>query len=273
MHCLPRLGEFRENKQLQELAAALLTIQKYLGCKNVLQDDATENLISDLLEFFPEYTIAEIDRAVRLASNGQLDIDDNEHYEKFGSIYLSKILKVYRNIRNKVVRRYQQLEVQKITDQQRKLSPEEIQEIHRNGCILKFEEFKKDGHCYDFGNAAFNFLRKIGLIEAFTEEAEAAIRERALERMRANAALCADKGEKKAMFALVEKIINDNLSENGQLVANMKTIALNDYFLNLTTESKELAILIGEKIGNKPQMKPSQIQPHITHNNDDRERG
>lgn len=252
------------------MAAALLTIQKYLGCKNVLQDDATENLISDLLEFFPEFTIEEIDRAVRLASNGQLDIDDNEHYEKFGSIYLSKILKVYRGIRNKVIRRYQQLEVQKITDQQRKLSPEEIREIHREGCILKFEEFKKDGHCYDFGNASFHFLRKIGLIAPFSEEAEEGIRARALERMRANAAICADKGEKKAMFALVEKIINDNLTTNGQLVANMKTIALNDYFKMIMDEGKELSILIGEKIGNKPQMKPSQIQPHITHGDGER---
>lgn len=250
----PQLSEFNSNAELQLLGKELVKIQKFLGCKKPLGEDAEDDLVSHLLEFFGDFTIAEINRSVKLAAAGELELDDNEHYERFGVLYLSKILKLYRRIRNQVVAKYRKLELEKIQALNDKLSPEEIEIINWDGCLRRFEEFKKDKYCHDLGNATFNYLFKIGIFQKLNDADKSLLRDRALERMKIVAAYSQNKNEKKVLFELVEQLITQNDSTDARLKSHMKNILLNDYFTQLISDGKELSILMSEKIGQKEKL-------------------
>ncbi len=144
-----------------------------------MSDDAITELITYLLDYFPNIAIDEIDNAVKMSAAG-LIFDErsqpvkSEHYQNFGAIYLSNILKPYQNYRGTVVRKYYDQEDKLIAEEKQaaipKKTPEEEREILVALTLSNLNSYKINPEGpFTALHLVYDFLEKEGKIN-YTKE-------------------------------------------------------------------------------------------------------
>lgn len=221
-------------------------MQKFLGSTSPLSDEDEDDLIEQLLEFFGEFTLGEMRYAVKMAAAGELEIKNTEHYDRFGGMYLEKILTPYRAFRNRIMGQYDRKIIDRAYEQSQQKSPEEIYMIIRDGVLQKYKQFHKEKFTFDYGNVSFRFLYALGIIPKIEGERKENLKAKALERIKTAADYTKDKNEKKDMRALVDLILKGEMSNSKKLFAEMMLIALNEFFETLSHTGVDLETMISE---------------------------
>lgn len=240
---------------MQELAKLLQWMQQFLGSSAPMGDADEDDLIEQLLEFFGEFTLGELKFAVKMAAAGELEIKNTEHYDRFGGMYLEKLLAPYRALRNQLMAQYYKREIDRARKASEDISIDDKYAIIRTGVLYKWDEYKAKKFTYDYGSVTFRFLYNLGIIPKIEEgERKEQLKAKALERIKTAADYSKNQDEKKDLRLLVDEILKGDMSKSKRLFAEMMLIALNDFFETLSSTGVELSTLITEA-EKKPKMK------------------
>ena len=146
----------------QELGAYLVGIIKVLGIKDQSQDHI-RYIVNLLVDEFPSFSMQELNKALRMAMVGKLDVDNN-HYQQLSPMYLTSIINAYKNHKRQVYKRYKQ-EQDRIEREKPDIKPTKEQVINTSINLLKieFEEYIKNPDEYrasDFRYTQYKFIYK-----------------------------------------------------------------------------------------------------------------
>jgi hypothetical protein len=219
----------------------LILIQKFVGLKTFLSDPEMEMLIEYITDEFPDFAIDEIDNAVRMAISGRLLGENSkpisEHYNEFGALYLTKILKPYQHYRGSIIRKYNDavfhlLEEERIKNIPKK-TPEEERKATINFCLSAFDNFKNSIPTIGL-DRVYDFLASEKKISV-THEKYKQYEEIALQTIKRES----KRGNSHAQTIL--EAINNDESSNASLLAKTKTLAVKAHFIELMELKAELS--------------------------------
>ena len=220
--------------------------QSFLGIKeeHLLGDREVFTLLEYLKEEFPDFSVSEIGHAVKMAvagrlygedKNGQSKQVDAQHYNEFGALYLTKILKAYRIFRGSIISKYDQGEkkllIAETTKEPEPLTEEKKRENMISFALITFENFKTDLPVGGL-DRVYDFLAKEKKINLTNEEKvkyEVAAKD--------EISRAAKKGgpAKNIFDTMMGNAFND-----GTIVAKAKSNAVKAYFTQLLKADKEL---------------------------------
>ena len=239
---LKKLCEFNA-KDFNNLEAKLITLQSFTGQRDLLSDEAVSELIEYLLDYFPNVAIDEIDNAVKMSAAG-LIFDErgqpvkSEHYQNFGAIYLSNILKPYQNYRGSIVKKYyveeEKIAVKEAKAKEPKKTPEEERETMVTFTLASLESYRNEEPLIAL-DRIYDFLSKEKLLNLTTEkqqeyekQAKSIIHSQSL------------KGDRTAL-----SILEVMKADQGQtLIQRAKGLAVRAYFREIIKSNIDLADML-----------------------------
>ena len=168
---LKRIREFKTNDDLKPLIDLVGKWRYYIGIKEELSQEELFMNITFIRENFNELNLVDIDQAINLSLKGDLDIDV-EHYQSFTPLYISKILKAYKEYRGKVIFDIRQ-KINKIENVAKEPTIEERLEIAKTSLQAMYNQ-KDDKRFYDYGSVTYDFIKRNELMvmsKSLVEEA------------------------------------------------------------------------------------------------------
>jgi hypothetical protein len=103
----PKVFKNYDNTDKQKLGAYLVSIAKFLGVKEALDDIQRKMLVRCLVNELNDFTLEELDKAIQMGAMGKLEVD-NKHYQCITPMYLSDIVLAYKKHRGLVYKKYNQ---------------------------------------------------------------------------------------------------------------------------------------------------------------------
>lgn len=167
------LGKLDNDESLKK---SLIDIAYMLGIKEPPIPELLNQMIDTLKDQFSDLSINTINKAVKLALGGKLDINF-QPYNNFTIPYICNILISYRNYKSHQPVEYNEYEKPRITEEERI----DIRRDWLQKCVyLPIERFMRTGiyEVRDLNSMIYNFLKNGGLIN-FTQEKENRILEEA----------------------------------------------------------------------------------------------
>ena len=251
-----KMSEFDENDFI-ELDKRINQWQGFLGVKDIISDTRIRELLIYLRDYFSNFSIAEMEFAIKLGISGEMEIEDTQHYNNFGAQYLSKLFVGYKKLRNVVMTRYNKA-LDELLTQDAKAGVTELEklQIAYNSTIAMFALYKKNNEVTDISNSIYNFLDRIEVIP-FNADRRAQIRETAkakyLELKELQAKAPQSKEESKNIKDLVEAVMNMSKTGEQILEYEYKKLSLHIYFAELVQMEVEIKDVLDEKLKQKQE--------------------
>lgn len=221
--------------------------QGFLGVKDILLEHHIHELMEYIQEYFMDFSIMEMDLAIKLAVAKELHIEDNQHYNNFGALYLSKVFVAYREYRGRtIVRYFKHLDALVNEDKPKPNTEQQRILMNYTGSISLFTLFKNNKNIIDLGNVTFNYLDELGMIP-FSSERRLALKKLSTENYISNLKKKSEKGES-SMKDLIEAMVNNKKTEEEMLQYEYKKYALNVFFGELVEMELELKELLDQKL-------------------------
>ena len=126
-----------------------------MGTVTVLDDEMLLVLIMDIRESFGKWRISEIENAFSLGLKGRLEIDLNLYNKPLNLVFLSNLMKAYRQF----IRPALQRQAQEQLTVKSEPTDEEKEEIGLKALKTSFEHFKKTGEILNYGNSIYNLVK------------------------------------------------------------------------------------------------------------------
>lgn len=151
-----------QQKDKQDLGTFLVGIIKVIGIKEQPQSHI-RYIVNLLVEEFPNFSMQELNKALRMAMSGKLDVDNN-HYQNLTPMYLTAIINAYKIHRGQVYKRYKQ-EQDKIEREKPDIKPTKDEVINTSINLLKteYEDYIVDPDVYrdsEFRYTQYKFIYK-----------------------------------------------------------------------------------------------------------------
>lgn len=221
---------------------SLVKLQVFVGALEPMSDDAMDDLIEFLQDEFEEFSIIEIESAVKMAIAGSLDIDKIENIRFFSAVYLSKILTQYRAERSRVILKYQKGEdiiAQELKDAYNKANAEKNnKQIMQDLCKSAFDNYKEGKNVMGFSiigvYAIYKFLTELERIK-HTDKEIIGFEKRALELLKLRAMT-----DSRIMQLMKNKDTTGQFEYNGVFDLELKTVIVTNYFQGLINTKKDI---------------------------------
>lgn len=168
---LKKIRDFKSNDDLKPLIDLVGKWRYYIGIKEELSQEELFMNLNFIRENFSELNLVDINQAIDLSIKGDLDVEV-EHYQSFTPLYISRILKSYKEYRNKVIFAIRE-KVNKIENVPKELTLNEKVEITKTSLISMFSN-REDKRFYDYGGVTYDFIKRNNLLvfsKALVEEA------------------------------------------------------------------------------------------------------
>lgn len=236
-----KIAEF-VNGDFKKLDKSLIKLQIFVGSQEPISNDAMDDLIEYLQDEFEEFSIIEIESAVKMAISGSMEVERIENIRYFSAIYLSKILAQYRLERSRVILKYQKGEdiiAQELKDAHNKANAEKNnKQIMQDLCKSAFDNYKAGKNVMGFNiigvNPIYKFLTEKGTIKhtekemhTFSKKADELLKLKAL----TNTNLLATIKNKETIAKTEYKNLHD---------LELKTIIITNYFQGLINTKKDI---------------------------------
>lgn len=126
-----------------------------MGTVTVLDDEMLLVLIMDIRESFGKWRISEVENAFSLGLKGRLEIDLNLYNKPLNLVFLSNLMKAYREFIRPALNREAQGQLTT------KSEPTDVEKKEMSLKALKtsFEHFKKTGEILNYGNSIYNLVK------------------------------------------------------------------------------------------------------------------
>ena len=168
---LKRIRDFNTNDELKPLIDLVGKWRYYIGIKEQLSQEELFMNITFIRENFNELNLVDINEAINLSLKGELNIDV-EHYQNFTPLYISKILKAYKDYRGKVIYDIRG-HISKIENKPIEPTISEKLEITKSSLISMYNS-REDKRFHDYGGVTYDFIKRNKLMlftKALVEEA------------------------------------------------------------------------------------------------------
>ncbi len=104
-YCANKISDFTP-QEFQELEIKLITLQRFVGINQLIGDAEMAMLIEFLAEELKDFSLPEVEYAIRLAVAGHIGEVKIEHWQAFTAQYLYPIFCKYRELRFSVLNKY-----------------------------------------------------------------------------------------------------------------------------------------------------------------------
>jgi hypothetical protein len=194
-----------------------------------------ESLMQDVKEYFSSLTIAEIELAIK---NGT-----RNYYGEYFGLNVASIhgfIRAYKHSPDKseAIRKQRLHEDSIIQPEEQK--HENIDLMFKNGCVKAFSEYKLTKKLIDFGSVRFEYLTGKGLLsKSVTEDPE--LKSRAKTNIELE---LSDMKRGRDTSSIIQLMNSFNTQRESRLSAEIKLIAMKDYFDSLISQKIELADLL-----------------------------
>jgi hypothetical protein len=158
---LRKIRDFDSNEDLKPLIDLIGKWRFYIGIKEELSQEELFMNLNFIRENFSELNIVDINQAIDLSIKGDLQVDV-EHYQSFTPLYISKILKAYKEYRGKVIYAIRD-KIEKVENKPIELTIDEKIEITKKSLISVFSN-REDKRFYDYGGVTYDFIRRNKLL-------------------------------------------------------------------------------------------------------------
>ena len=168
---LKKIRDFKSNDDLKPLIDLVGKWRYYIGIKEELSQEELFMNLNFIRENFSELNLVDINQAIDLSIKGDLDVEV-EHYQSFTPLYISRILKSYKEYRNKVIFAIRE-KVNKIESVPKELTLNEKVDITKTSLKSMFSN-REDKRFYDYGGVTYDFIKRNNLLvfsKALVEEA------------------------------------------------------------------------------------------------------
>ena len=139
----------------------LIKLHKFLGIKEIPPNEQLKILVNLIVDEYPTFNAYELDKAVKMAVMGKLDVDNN-HYQALTPMYISNIIIAYKNKRNLVYKKYRQIQDRLDSNKPSKnISKKEKLDICINLAEIEYKDYLADTENYkvsDFRNSQFKYI-------------------------------------------------------------------------------------------------------------------
>jgi hypothetical protein len=168
---LKKIRDFKSNDDLKPLIDLVGKWRFYIGIKEELSQEELFMNLNFIRENFSELNLVDINQAIDLSIKGDLDVEV-EHYQSFTPLYISRILKSYKEYRNKVIFAIRE-KVNKIESVPKELTLNEKVDITKTSLKSMYSN-REDKRFYDYGGVTYDFIKRNNLLvfsKALVEEA------------------------------------------------------------------------------------------------------
>lgn len=168
---LKKIRDFKSNDDLKPLIDLVGKWRYYIGIKEELSQEELFMNLNFIRENFSELNLVDINQAIDLSIKGDLDVEV-EHYQSFTPLYISRILKSYKEYRNKVIFAIRE-KVNKIESVPKELTLNEKVDITKTSLKSMYSN-REDKRFYDYGGVTYDFIKRNNLLvfsKALVEEA------------------------------------------------------------------------------------------------------
>ena len=168
---LKKIRDFKSNDDLKPLIDLVGKWRYYIGIKEELSQEELFMNLNFIRENFSELNLVDINQAIDLSIKGDLDVEV-EHYQSFTPLYISRILKSYKEYRNKVIFAIRE-KVNKIESIPKELTLNEKVDITKTSLKSMYSN-REDKRFYDYGGVTYDFIKRNNLLvfsKALVEEA------------------------------------------------------------------------------------------------------
>tara|TARA_R110000782_G_scaffold14635_1_gene43497 strand:+ start:3918 stop:4754 length:837 start_codon:yes stop_codon:yes gene_type:complete len=154
---LKRIRDFNTNDELKPLIDLVGKWRYYIGIKEELSQEELFMNITFIRENFNELNLVDINEAINLSLKGDLNIDA-EHYQNFTPLYISKILKAYKEYRGKVIYDIRD-KISKIENKPIEPTISEKVDITKSS-LLSMYGSREDKRFHDYGGVTYDFIKR-----------------------------------------------------------------------------------------------------------------
>jgi hypothetical protein len=168
---LKKIRDFKSNDDLKPLIDLVGKWRYYIGIKEELSQEELFMNLNFIRENFSELNLVDINQAIDLSIKGDLDVEV-EHYQSFTPLYISRILKSYKEYRNKVIFAIRE-KVNKIESVPKELTLNEKVDITKTSLKSMYSN-REDKRFYDYGGVTYDFIKRNNLLvfsKSLVEEA------------------------------------------------------------------------------------------------------
>tara|TARA_R110000772_G_scaffold103249_2_gene204184 strand:+ start:543 stop:1379 length:837 start_codon:yes stop_codon:yes gene_type:complete len=158
---IKKIRDFKSNDDLKPLIDLVGKWRYYIGIKEELSQEELFMNLNFIRENFSELNLVDINQAIDLSIKGDLDVDV-EHYQSFTPLYISRILKSYKDYKNKVIFAIRE-KVNKIENVPKELTLNEKVDITKTSLISMFSN-REDKRFYDYGGVTYDFIKRNSLL-------------------------------------------------------------------------------------------------------------
>ena len=154
---LKRIRDFNTNDELKPLIDLVGKWRYYIGIREELSQEELFMNITFIRENFNELNLVDINQAINLSLKGDLNIDA-EHYQNFTPLYISKILKAYKEYRGKIIYDIRE-SISKIENKPKEPTIEEKVDITKSS-LLSMYNSREDKRFHDYGGVTYDFIKR-----------------------------------------------------------------------------------------------------------------
>ena len=154
---LKRIRDFNTNNELKPLIDLVGKWRYYIGIREELSQEELFMNITFIRENFNELNLVDIDQAINLSLKGELNIDA-EHYQNFTPLYISKILKAYKEYRGKIIYDIRD-SINKIENKPIEPTIAEKVEITKSSLVSMYNS-REDKRFHDYGGVTYDFIKR-----------------------------------------------------------------------------------------------------------------
>lgn len=153
-------------KQKVKLAETLVSICDFLQIKDIPEPKHFVMLSDFLIINYPNNTLSDLNTAINLSITNRLPIENN-HYQSFSPLYISRILNAYNvYIAPRLNKYHQALENAKVpVKNQSQIQQEIISHVKS-----QFEAYKRTFRFTEYGTTTYDYLNEKGYIQYFPEQ-------------------------------------------------------------------------------------------------------
>ena len=156
-----RIKDFKNNNQLKPLIDLVGKWRYYIGIREDLSQEEMFMNINFIRENFNELNLIDINQAINLSLKGDLNVDV-EHYQNFTPLYISKILKAYKEYKGKIIFEIRD-KLRLIQNKPKEPSAEEKLKITKMSLSTMYDQ-KDEKTFYDYGGVTWDFIKRNNLI-------------------------------------------------------------------------------------------------------------
>jgi len=168
-----RFREF-DNNDKNDFLNNLIMLYSILGIKDIPSTEHNKFLVNLIVNEYPTFNKYEFDKAINMAIMGKLEVENNP-YQALTPMYISNIIKAYKNKRQNIYQKYKQLQGKLEREKPTKsISKKEQFFIALNLVESEYNHYVEDTKTYEnteFRDTQFkyiyNFLRDNKIIKTY----------------------------------------------------------------------------------------------------------